>query len=211
MSKHTLAALIAALAIAPVAAFAADAAKPAAEAAKTAAPAKAVAPAAAEKPAAPAASARPSELAQLDFFQGNWSCTGKTFANPMGPEHATTASVHGAKAVGDMWVHISYDENKTAANPTPYHVGVYMGYDSGKKKFVEGCVDNFGGYCTQSGSGWNGDTMVFEGTAEGSGPTVAVRDTFVKKGSGELTHTGEMQGENKQWSKTDEESCHKAK
>ncbi len=205
MSKHTLAALIAALAIAPVAAFAADAAKPAAPAAKASAPA------APEKPATPAAQARPSELAQLDFFQGTWSCTGKTFANPMGPEHPTTATVHGAKAVGDMWLHISYDENKTAANPTPYHVGVYMGYDSGGKKFVEGCVDNFGGYCTQSSSGWTGDTMVFEGTADGTGPTFNVRDTFVKKGVSELTHSGEMQGENKQWSKTDEESCHKAK
>ena len=213
MSKQLLAALIAALAIAPVAAFAADAAKPAAAAAKAApaAPAKAAAPAAPATPAAPAAPARPPELAQLDFFQGTWSCTGTTFANPMGPEHATTATVHAGKAVGDRWVHVSYDENKTAANPNPYHVGVYMGYDSGAKKFVEGCVDNFGGYCTQSGSGWNGDTMVFEGTADGSGPTVEVRDTFVKKGSNELTHTGELQGENKLWSKTDEESCHKAK
>ena len=205
MSKHLLAALIAALAITPAASFAADAAKPAAPAAKAAAPA---APA---KPAATTAPTHPPELAQLDFFQGTWSCTGKTFANPMGPEHATTANVHGTKSVGDMWLHISYDENKTAANPTPYHVGVYMGYDAGKKKFVEACVDNFGGYCTQSGSGWSGDTMVFEGTAEGSGQTFVVRDTFVKKGSNELTHTGEKQGADKQWAKTDEESCHKGK
>ena len=205
MSKHALAALIAALAFTPAALFAAEAAKPAAPAAKAAASA------AAEKPAAPTTPTRPPELAQLDFFQGNRSCTGKTFASPMGPEHATTATVHGTRAVGDMWLHISYDENKTAANPAPYHVGVYMGYDSGNKKFVEGCVDNFGGYCTLSSSGWNGDTMVFEGTADGSGPTVNVRDTFVKKGANEMTHTGEIQGENKQWSKTDEETCHKDK
>jgi hypothetical protein len=218
MSKQTLAAMIVALAITPVS-FAGDAPKPAApaKAAAPAAPAKAEAPAAPTKAAASAtptaltAPTRPPEMAQLDFFLGTWSCTGKTFANPMGPEHATTATVHSAKAVGDMWVHISYDENKTAANPVPYHVGVYMGYDAGKKNFVEGCVDNFGGYCKQSGSGWNGDTMIFDGTADGSGQTLTVRDTFVKKGSNELTHTGETQGDDNKWAKNDEETCHKGK
>jgi hypothetical protein len=207
MSKHTLAAMIVALAITPVSLFAADAAKPAAPAK----PATSAAPATPAAPAAPMAMKRPPELAQLDFFQGTWSCTGKAFASPMGPEHATSANVHGVKTVGDMWIHISYDENKTAANPVPYHVGVYMGYDAGKKNFVENCVDNFGGYCTQSSSGWNGDTMIFEGTANGSGQALGVRDTFVKKSANELTHTGDMQGDDKKWTKTDEETCHKGK
>jgi hypothetical protein len=165
----------------------------------------------AAKPAAPADSAPglPAEQAQLDFFLGTWSCTGKTFASEMGPEHATAAVVHAAKAVGDRWIHIAYDEKKTAVNANPYHAGVYMGYDAGKKQFVEGCVDNFGGYCTQSGSGWSGDNLVFEGTANGSGQTLAVRDTFTKKDPAQLTHTGEMQGADKQWTKTDEENCRK--
>src|SRR5437870_3074377 len=94
----------------------------------------------AAKPTAPAP-APPAELAQLAFFEGNWTCTGTGFASPMGPEHATTATVHGAKAVGGMWVHIAYDENKTAANATPIHAGVYMGYDVAKKSFVSDCVD----------------------------------------------------------------------
>jgi hypothetical protein len=160
---------------------------------------------------APAAPQAPSELAQLAFFEGTWSCTGTAFASPMGPEHATAATVHGNKAVGDMWIHISYDEKKTAANPTPYHVGVYMGFDAGKKSFVEGCVDNFGGYCTQNSPGWNGDTMIFEGEGNGDGKKFGVRDTFVKKGANGLTHSGEMQGDDKKWTKTDEETCHKSK
>ena len=162
-------------------------------------------------PAAPAAAAEaiPAAQAQLDFFLGNWSCAGKAFANEMGPEHATAATVHAVKAAGDRWVHIAYDEKKTAANAQPYHVGVYMGYDAGKKQFVESCVDNLGGYCTQSSAGWNGDSLVFEGSANGSGQTFAVRDTFTKEGTRQLTHRGEMQGADKQWTKTDEESCKK--
>jgi hypothetical protein len=161
-----------------------------------------------EKAKAPMAPPPPAELSQLDFFAGTWHCTGKAFASPMGPEHATTATVHASRQVGGRWLQISYDENKTAANPAPFHAGIYMGYDDTKKKFVEGCVDVFGGYCTQTGSGWNGDTMVFEGTDSNQ---AGVRDTFVKKGAGELTHGGEMQGADKAWVKTDQETCHKAK
>ena len=162
--------------------------------------------------AAPAAApAAPPELAQLAIFHGTWSCTGKAFASPMGPEHATEATVHGTNAVGDRWVHVAYEEKKTAANPMPFHAGIYMGFDSGKKKFVEGCFDGMGGYCTQTSSGWDGDTMVFEGTASGGEKSSGARDTFVKKGANELTHTGSMQGDDKQWVKTDEETCHKAK
>jgi hypothetical protein len=189
LSRHLFAA-IAALCISPNLFAAADAAKPAA-------------------PAAAAADAPPPEQAQLDFFLGNWSCNGQTFASEMGPEHKTSAVVHAAKSVGDRWLHLAYDEKKTEVNPIPYHAGVYMGYDAGMKQFVESCVDNFGGYCTQSGKGWDGDKLVFDGTAKGSGQTFTVRDTFTKHGAAQLTHTGEMQGPDKQWAKTDEETCKK--
>ena len=161
--------------------------------------------------AATSAPPMPAEMAQLDFFVGTWNCTGKAFASPMGPEHASAATVHAARAIGGRWIHVSYDENKTAANPMPFHAGVYMGYDAGKKSFVSGCVDNMGGYCTQSSPGWNGDAMVFEGTANADGKQFPARDTFTKKGTTELVHFAEMQGEDKAWMKRDEETCHTAK
>jgi len=153
----------------------------------------------------------PAEFAQLDFFVGTWHCSGKAFASPMGPEHATTASVNTAKAVDGHWLHVTYDEHKTAANPVPYHVGVYMGYDAGKKEFVQGCVDNMGGYCTENSQGWSGDTISFEGTGHGDGKTFGVRDNFTRKDANEFIHSGEMQGEDKKWMKLDEETCHRAK
>jgi hypothetical protein len=198
MQKKILVAIIAALAFSSVTTFAADAApkaKPAS--AKAAAPAE-------EKPLRP-------ELDSLNFFVGNWTCTGKTFASPMGPEHDTSAVVHASKSVGDLWIHITYDENKSAANKMPYHVGVYMGYDAATKKFVEGCVDSFGGYCTQSSNGWNGESITFEGTANGSGQPMGVRDTFIKQGAKELVHAGEMQGPDKKWAQTDKETCRRSK
>ena len=149
------------------------------------------------KPAAPAAYAPPAELSQLAFFEGNWTCTGTTYANPMGPEHATVAKVKGTKAVGGAWVHVAYDEEKTAANPTPYHAGVFFGYDAAKKTFVQLCADSFGSYCTQTSSGWKNDEMVFEGNSTMDGNAVPARDHFTRKGANELVHSSEMQGEDK--------------
>jgi len=208
MHKHLLATAIAVFALTP--ALAAD--KPAKPAAAPPPPAAPAAAPAAQPPAPPPPPhSGNAELAKLDFFVGTWSCTGKAFASPMGPEHETAATVHATRSVGNAWIHVDYDETKTKANTNPIHVGVYMGYDAGAKKFVQGCVDSFGGYCTQAGSGWDGDKLVFEGTAKGSGEDMGVRDTFVKKGAKELTHSGEMQGKDKQWMKTDEETCKRTK
>jgi hypothetical protein len=166
---------------------------------------------AAQPAAAAAAPAPPPELSQLAFFEGSFSCSGKAFANPMGPEHATTATLHGAKAIGGRWVHISYDENKTTANPTPYHAGLYIGYDAAKKTFVSSCFDNMGGYCNQTSQGWNGDTLIIEGTSNMDGKQSGARDTLVKRGANQLIHTGEFQGDDKKWVKLDEETCNKGK
>lgn len=163
------------------------------------------------KDAAPQAPAVPSQMKQYDYFLGTWHCRGKMFASPMGPEHATKASARGSRAVGGRWLLMTYDEHKTKANPVPYRVGVYLGYDSATKMFVENCHDVFGGYCTQTGSGWNGDEMKFEGTQQGMGDAGMVRDTFTRKSARELVHTGFVQGPDKQWMKTDEETCHKGK
>lgn len=149
------------------------------------------------------------ELSQVEYFVGTWSCSGTGFASPFGPEHKTSATVKGAKAVGGMWVQVTYEERKTAVNPSPVTASMFMGYDAAKKTFVLGCVDSFGGYCTQTSKGWEGDAMVFEGKSNMGGQQMGVRDSFHKKGAAEVMHTGEMQGENGQWMKLDEETCKK--
>lgn len=160
------------------------------------------------KDEASAPPASPPELEQYEFFVGSWKCSGTTYA---GTEHATEATVRVARAVGDRWFQLSYDEKQTAVNPTPYHVGVYWGYDSARKTFVQSCHDSVGGYCLQTSAGWNGDAMVFEGTIQGMPETGNSRDTFTKNGANELTHVGEMQGADRKWIRLDEETCRKGK
>lgn len=167
------------------------------------------APAALADDKAMAAPKPPEELSQLAYFTGSWTCSGKTFANPMGPEHATQGNVKVSSVLGGYWYMFHYDEMKTAANSMPYHAAGFWGYDSGAKAFVGSCHDSFGGSCQQTSKGWTGDTLVWEGPGSMGGQKTVFRDTFTKKGA-EQTHMGEMQGPDGKWMKMDEETCKKA-
>jgi hypothetical protein len=161
-----------------------------------------------DKPAA--APKPPKELSQLSYFLGNWACTGKAFATPMGPEHATEAKVGFTTALGGYWLAFHYDEAKTAANPMPYHAAGFMGYDTGEKVFIERCHDSFGGWCNATSKGWAGDVLTFEGPGNMDGKKMAVRDVFTRKSATEVVHAGAMQGPDGKWMNMDEETCTKA-
>ncbi len=161
-----------------------------------------------DKPAGPPKP--PAELAQLSYFLGTWNCSGKTFASPMGPEHATEGKASFAHVLGGYWYAFHYAEVKTAANPMPYHAAGFWGYDPGEKVFLERCHDSFGGWCGITSKGWVGDVLTFEGMGSMGAQKMGMRDIFTKKGPSEVVHSSEMQGSDGKWIKTDEESCTKA-
>jgi hypothetical protein len=146
----------------------------------------------------------------MAYFAGYWNCSGKTFASPFGPEHATTGIAHGEMALGGFRLVLHYDETKTAASPMPFQVLQVIGWNDGAKAFDSVCVDVFGGACTQTTAGWKGNTLVFEGSGVMGGQKMGARDTFTKVSATELTHKGEMQGPDGKWMAGDEESCKKA-
>jgi hypothetical protein len=83
-----------------------------------------------------------------------------------------------------------------------------MGYNSGTKKFLDGAVDNMGGYGTSEGDGWVGDTLTFTGPSHMGAQTMQARDIFTKKSATKFVHEGEMEMGGK-WQKLDEETCTK--
>lgn len=148
------------------------------------------------------------ELAQLDFFAGSWTCTGKADASPMGPAHDTSSTVAIAKQYGGHWYFGHFEEAKSAANPMPMAFGFAMGWDPAAKMLTMDGYDAFGGRSHQTSQGWKDGKLVFEGQSMmGPGPSAA-RDTFVKSGDKTLEHTGEMQVEGK-WVHMDHEVCTK--
>jgi hypothetical protein len=149
----------------------------------------------------------PAQLDQLGAFIGDGTCTGNTMAMGKSPGHATTARFHGEKVLDGNWIFVRYDEDKTAANPKPYHVAQNLGFDPVKKQLVAASFDNSASsYSTGTSAGWKGDTITFDETMD----RVNFRDIFTRKGAKGLTHTGKMQDKNGKWVKTDDETCQKA-
>ena len=146
------------------------------------------------------------KLKELQTFVGTWQCTGVAFASPMGPEHATKATVNGAWILNGSWVEVRYTETKTAKNPHPYAVRLLMSYDEQPKAFVSGAVDNMTGYSTAQSPGWMDDKMTFSGAQHGGGATMNVHDIFTRVGKNEVRHESEMEMKGK-WVKLDQETC----
>lgn len=159
--------------------------------------------------AQPAVASSPSN--QLDGFVGDGICTGNMMAMGKNPGHATTAKYHSEKMLGGHWVAMHYDEDQTAANPKPFSVVQYVGYDAANKHFVTVLFDNSGeSYGTGVSSGWKGNTITFDESIAMGDKRASFRDTFTNGVSGMSSHTGTMRDKSGKWVKTDEETCHKA-
>jgi len=202
-------ALVAGAALA--AAVATASAAPAASASSTAGMAQAggtgatAPPAPAAPPPAMAAPPRPNPaLDQVKYFAGDWQCSGTGYVE--GKAHPTTGKVHMAWDLNGFFLGLRYEEQKTDANPMPITAVEHWGYSDELKKLVTGGVDSMGGYFTESTVGWEGDRMVWSGTAHMAGMAIPARDTFVRKSENEVTHLGELQ-QNGAWVKLDEETC----
>ena len=148
------------------------------------------------------------KLKELQYFAGNWSCKGTSYAFMGMPEHKTSASVEASWTLNNYWLTIYYHENKTAINAYPMAVRVFWGWDEQVKKFASGSVDDMGSYNIQNSPGWDGDKLTFDGDSHGGGATMKLRDVFTKVSATKLEHMSEVEMDGK-WTKVDEETCTK--
>jgi hypothetical protein len=150
-----------------------------------------------------------AKLAALPFPTGELTCTGNMVAFGGNPGHATSATASIERILGGNWIVIRYDETRTDANPHPYSVVQYIGYEDAGKRFVSIVADVIegSGYATGVSAGWKGDAMTFDETTSDS-RKVTNRDTFTASGD-VFTHAGTMVGKDGKWVKTDEETCRK--
>jgi hypothetical protein len=158
---------------------------------------------------APAIPTPAPEMAQLKYLAGTWTCEGRVPAGPMGPSRKTRSTVSIHSDLGGFWYTGTVREAKTADNPNPISGIFHETYDTANKQFLLQWVDNMGAWSTETSPGWDGDKIVYAGEAVMAGQKIAGRDTFVKKGEGEMAHTAEMSmgGE---WTAIVVETCKRA-
>jgi Protein of unknown function (DUF1579) len=133
-----------------------------------------------------------SEMANLKYFAGNWSCSGDSPAGPFGPAHKTQSTLSLKLDLDGFWYDGMMTEMKTASNPHPVKGMLHLGYDAGEKRFVQVWIDNTGSRSVQMSPGWEGDSISFTGEQVIMGEKGTAKDTITKKGASQFTHKFEL-------------------
>lgn len=146
------------------------------------------------------------EMSQIASFEGNWSCSGKSFDSPMGPAGSMSGTVEVRRDLGGFWQ--SGVVKAKMANQPPFEGRFHVTYNPGAKQFVMLWVDNMGGWARTMSNGWKGDVLTYEGDSYMGPQTFKSRDTFTRSGASTLKHTWEAQIDGK-WTPLGEETCTK--
>jgi hypothetical protein len=146
------------------------------------------------------------EMKQIAFFEGTWTCKGKSHESPFGPAGDLTGSVEVKRDLGGFWQ--SGTVKGTMANMPPFEGRFHVTYDPGGKQLMMLWVDNMGGWAQSTSRGWSGDTLVYEGESHMGPQSFKARDTFTRSGSAAMKHTWEANISGK-WTVLGEETCQK--
>lgn len=143
-------------------------------------------------------------LKQLDYFAGTWQCKGtQSFG---GQTTHFQETVIGTWVLNHFWLDVRVTQEKTKENPTPFSGRAYLGYDPASKKFLIDWIDNTGGYETADTTGWDGNTISWDGTSHMGTMSAKGRDVFTKVSAKKLTHTFSLEMDGK-WTEVMNETC----
>jgi Protein of unknown function (DUF1579) len=139
----------------------------------------------------------PAPAAELDEFMkgfvGTWKCQTKMEAGSMGPgSPALTlpSTVKFKKDLNGFFYVGEYDMKKSKTFPGMRGV-IYIGYDTGARKFTLVGVDSMGGVAMESGA-VEGDQLIATGETTMMGQKMKVREVMGMKGAKQAIHKFEM-------------------
>jgi len=148
------------------------------------------------------------EMAQLAYFQGEWTCQGTMLPSPMGPGGPSTGTVAIHSDLGGFWQ--SGRVRMTTEGMPPMEGMFHATFDPAAKQYVMLWVDSMGGWARSTSKGWEGDTLVYEGEMNMGGEAAMGRDSFTRVDETTMKHGMAMQVAGK-WTPMGDEVCRKAK
>lgn len=153
----------------------------------------------------------PSPSSRIATFIGDATCAGTPMAMGKNSGPADTGRYHAEKALDGNWVVVRYRQDQSAANPHPFEVVQYFGYDPANKHYLTVMVGNGAGvHSTGSSDGWRGNSITFDEVEWARGKSHSSRETFTTRDSGLSGYTAWSRDKQGKWIKMYEETCHKA-
>ena len=146
------------------------------------------------------------EMAQLAFFEGNWTCAGKMHETPMTPAATMSGTVTAKRDLGGFFLNVAVTGNSPGG--PAFQATIHETWDPIGKQFVMFAFDNMGGWARETSPGIKDNVMVYEGESQMGAMRMKTRDTFTKLPGGGFTHAwaGEMGGT---WMTMGEQTCRK--
>ena len=126
------------------------------------------------------------EMAQLAYFEGNWTCEGKMHETPMSPAGTMTGTVSARRDLGGFFLTIDVTGN--SAGMPPFKGVVHETWDPIGKQFVMFWFDNMGGFARSTSPGVKDNVMIYDGESQMGPMKTKSRDTFTKHANGTFTH-----------------------
>jgi Protein of unknown function (DUF1579) len=110
------------------------------------------------------------QLTPLEYFIGNWACSGKFDANGKSIDAHQRFDID----LDGAWIMFRHDDTP----PFNYHALSEWGWDATQKKFVMTVQDSIGGARVFYSGGWNSTQLQWDGEAVGNASNPTQRFTF---------------------------------
>ncbi len=146
-----------------------------------------------------------SELNQLTFFVGAWSCR----VRPTDSAAIEEFTWNVQRTLKGFW-YIATVQTKQISKPTTIQ-HEFLGYDTAAKKLLRTFVSDEGNLIDMNSSGWEANKFVWEGSVVTNGRKIPLRETITKKLPSEFTATWEAKKTGEQWAVVSNETCTKLK
>ncbi|AFY97054.1 Protein of unknown function (DUF1579) (plasmid) [Chamaesiphon minutus PCC 6605] len=146
-----------------------------------------------------------SELNQLTFFAGVWSCR----VRPTDSAAIEEFTWNVQRTLKDFWYIATVQTKQTSKLTTIQHE--FLGYDTAAKKLLRTFVSDKGNLIEMNSSGWEANTFVWEGSVVTNGRKIPLREAITRKAATEFTATWEVRKTGEQWAVVSNETCRKLK
>jgi hypothetical protein len=146
-----------------------------------------------------------SELNQLTFFAGAWSCRVRQTDSAAIEEFTWNVQ----RTLNDFWYIATVQAKQTSKPTTIQHE--FLGYDTAGKKLLRTMVSDEGNLIDMNSSGWEANKFVWEGSVVTNGRKIPLREAITRKTATEFTANWEVRKTGEQWAVVSNETCTKLK